>query len=262
MMKQVMRLAFLAVMGMTMMSCNGVQISGINGVDKTPTQVQAVNQVTTMEPFDEVEIGGGFKIVYEQGAEHSVRIEANEQAFKEMTVYVKDRELRIRKAVANPTESQKNVKVYVTSPVLKMIDLAGSGMFAATNPINVGNDLDIDVAGSGQVLLTAVTCHDSDLDIAGSGNIEIGQFKVNDVEADIAGSGDINLGKMECKELQIDIAGSGNVNCDNIIADQVHSEIAGSGNVNLKGSIKNHTKDVAGSGKVNYTEATAPDTIQ
>ena len=255
MMKQVMRLAILAVMGITMMSCNSVHISGNNGVDKTPTQVQGINQVTTMSPFDEVEIAGGFKIVYEQGPEHSVRIEASEQAFKEMTVYVKDRELRIRKSVSKPTESQKNVKVYVTSPVLKMIDLAGSGMFAAANPINVDNDLDIDIAGSGQALLAALTCHDSDLDIAGSGNIEVGQYKVNSVTADIAGSGDINLGALVCNNMDIDIAGSGNVNCDNINADGVQIEIAGSGNVNLKGKVQHVEKDIAGSGKVNIIEA-------
>ena len=260
-MKQVMSLAIVAVMGMTMMSCTSVNI-GNGGVDKTPTQVQAVNQVTTMSPFDEVEIAGGYKVVYEQGSAHSVRIEASEQAFNEMTVYVKDRELRIRKSVAKPTEPQKNVKVYVTSPVLKMIDLAGSGVFAASNPINVGNDLDVDISGSGQVLLTAVTCNDSDLDIAGSGNIEFGQLKVNNVEADIAGSGNINFGTLACNDLDIDIAGSGDVNCVNINAVGVHTEIAGSGNVNLKGKIQHLSKDIAGSGKVNYTETTAPDTIQ
>ena len=261
-MKQVMSLAIVAIMGMTMMSCSSVHFTENNGADKTPTQVQAVNQVTTMSPFDEVEIAGGYKVVYEQGAEHSVRIEANEQAFNEMTVYVKDRELRICKSVSKPTEPQKNVKVYVTSPELKMIDLAGSGVFAASNPINVGNDLVIDISGSGQVLLTAVTCNDSDLDIAGSGDIEIGQLKVNNVEADIAGSGNINFGILACNDLNIDIAGSGDVNCVNINAVGVHTEIAGSGNVNLKGKIQHLSKDIAGSCKVNYTETTAPDTIQ
>lgn len=260
-MKKYFMMSLMALVAMTMMSCSSVHIGNNGGVDKTPTQVQAVNQVTTMSPFDEVEIAGGFKIVYEQGAEHSVRIEANEQAFKEMTVYVKDRELRIRKSVSKPTEPQKNVKVYVTSPVLKVIDLAGSGVFAASNPINVGNDLYIDIAGSGQVLLAAVSCNDSDLDIAGSGDIEIGQLKVNDVKADIAGSGNINLGTLVCNDLNIDIAGSGDVNCDNINAVGVRTEIAGSGDVNLKGKIQNLSKDIAGSGRVNYTETTAP-TIQ
>ena len=249
MMKQVMKLALVAIVGMTLTSCMSVNF-GNGDFDRTPTQVQQVNQDVTMQPFDEVGVGGAFKVVYEQGSQHSVRIEATEQALKEMTVYVKDGKLRIRKAVKKPTVSLKDVKVYVTSPDLKMIDLAGSGMFAASNPITVGHDLNVDLAGSGKVLLAAVTCQDSNLDLAGSGDIEIGNFTVNKVKADIAGSGDINLGAMTCKELIADIAGSGNVNCNHIEADNVRAEIAGSGNVNLKGKVKNHSKDIAGSGKV------------
>ena len=206
-----------------------------------------------MQPFDAVDIGDAFKVIYDQGAKHSVRIEATEQALKEMTVYVKDHELRIRKSVAKPTVSFKDVKVYVTSPDIQSIELAGSGLFAASNPITASKDLDVDVAGSGKVLLTAVTCHDTNLEIAGSGDIEIGNLKANDVETDIAGSGNINLGVMSCKDFTIDIAGSGDVNSDNINAENVNVDIAGSGNVNLKGAIRNLTKDIAGSGKVNVT---------
>lgn len=259
-MKQVINLALVAIMSMTMTSCMSVNI-GNGDVDKTPTQIQQINQLTTMQPFDEVDIAGPFKVIYEQGNEHNVRVEASEQALKEMTIYVKDRELRIRKAVHKPTVSLKDVKIYVTSPVINMIELAGSGMFAASNPITVNNDLDVDIAGSGQVFLTAVTCHDSSLEIAGSGNIEIGNLTVDEAMTEIAGSGNINLGSMTCKELKAEIAGSGDINCNNINADNVHVDIAGSGNVNIKGVVKNYTKDIAGSGKVNIS-STSDNTIQ
>ena len=63
-------------------------------------------------------------------------------------------------------------------------------------------------------------------------------------------SSDINLATMTCNKFHIEIAGSGNVTSDNITAEDVHTEIAGSGDVTLKGSVKHHTKDIAGSGKV------------
>ena len=254
-MKQVMKLALVAIVGMTLTSCLSVNI-GSDDMDTTPTQVEQINQVVAMQPFNKVEIAGAFKIVYEQNTQHSVRVEASEQALKEMTVYVKDNELRIRKSVKRPTVSFKDVKVYVTSPDLKRIDLAGSGMFAASNPVKAGKDLSVEIAGSGKVLLAVLTSQETSLDIAGSGNIEIGNLTVNDVKAEIAGSGDINLGTLICKELNVDIAGSGNVNCSNINADEVHVEIAGSGDVNLKGTVKHHTKDIAGSGKVVIEELT------
>ena len=261
-MKQAIKLALVAIVGMTMMSCMSFNRYSDNGKDDTPSLVTEINKVTTMQPFDQVEIGGAFKIVYEQGTDHNVRVEASEQALKEMTVYVKEGELRIRKAVAKPTEQQSKVKVYVTSPDLKKIGLAGSGMFAASNPISTGNDLNVEIAGSGQVLLAAAACHDTKLEIAGSGDIEIGVLTADNAKAEIAGSGDINLGKVTCKALTAEIAGSGNVNCENIKADKAHADIAGSGDVNLKGSVQNITKNIAGSGKVNLVEAKPTDSIK
>ena len=254
-------MSLVALVALTMTSCMSVNF-GDNGADKTPTQVPASNQVTAMQSFDEVDIAGAFKVVYEQGAEHSVRIEATEQELKEMTVYVKDGELRIRKAVKKPTVSFKNVKVYVTSPKLTKIELAGSGLFAASNAIGTNDDLDVEIAGSGQVLLTEVSSLNTDLEIAGSGNIEIGHLQTNEVNAEIAGSGNINLGALACNELDVEIAGSGDVNCDRIDATKAHVEIAGSGDVNLKGRILNLTKDIAGSGKVNYVEADSVEPIK
>lgn len=256
-MKHVINLAMVAAICMTMVSCMSVSFGNAN-VDKTPTQVTELNKVTALQPFDEVDIANSFKVIYEQGTDHSARIEASEEAIKQMTVYVKDHELRIRSAVKNPTVKFNDVKIYVTSPDIKSIEIAGSGMFAASNKINAANDLDIDIAGSGKVLLAEVTCKDSDIEIAGSGSIEVGNINAMDVHAKIAGSGDINLATMSCNNFHIEIAGSGDVNCDNITAEDVHTEIAGSGNVNLKGLVKNNTKDIAGSGKVNIVNI-APD---
>lgn len=240
--------ALVTLMAISMTSCLSI---GYSNKDNTPTQVPQINQVTTMSPFTEVDIAGAFKIIYEQSDEYSVRIDAPEQAVKEMTVYVKDQELRIRQSVSKPTVSFKDVKIHITSPIIKDIELAGSGVFTASNRINSTDDIDIDVAGSGNVLLADVTCKDADLDIAGSGNIEIGHLAATVVNADIAGSGNINLGILACTKFDIDVAGSGDVTCNNITADRVHTDIAGSGNVTLKGSIKTHTQEIAGSGKVN-----------
>lgn len=245
-------LSLVALVVMTMTSCVSVNL-GNNDKDSTPSQVQQLNQVTTMQPFDGVDIANAFKVIYDQGTEYSVRIEATEQALKEMTVYVKDRELRIRKSVSKPTVEFKNVKIYVTSPDIQSIELAGSGMFAASNPITASKNLDVDLAGSGKVLLAAVSCHNSHLDIAGSGDIEFGNLKANEVKAEIAGSGNVSLGVLTCKNFIADIAGSGDVNCDNITADNAHADIAGSGSVTLKGTVGSITKDIAGSGKVNVS---------
>lgn len=252
-MKKFLSMSLVALVGMMMTSCMSVNIGDWGDVDKTPTQVPEISKVTTMQPFDKVDIANAFRVIYEQNDSHSVRVEASEQAFKEMTVYVKDGDLHIRKAVRKSTADFSKVKIYVTSPDIKGIELAGSGVFAASNRVNTSGDLDMEIAGSGNIMLADVTCKDADMEIAGSGNIEIGSLAAKDAKAEIAGSGDVRLGTFTCSKFNIEIAGSGDVTCDNITADDVHTEIAGSGDVTLKGTVKHHTEDIAGSGKVNVS---------
>jgi len=237
------------VVAMAMVSCMSVNM-GMGDKDETPTQVPELNKLTTMHAFEEVEIGGPFKVLYEQGEAYSVRIEGPEEALKEMTVYVKEGDLCIRKAVNHASELLKNVKVYVTSPVIKSIEIAGSGLFTASDPLTAA-DLQTEIAGSGKIMLVQVDCSNASMEISGSGGIEIGQLQCATAKAEIAGSGDINLSAMKCKMFKIEVAGSGNVNCESIDVDEVDTEIAGSGDVNLKGTVRFHTDDIAGSGKVN-----------
>lgn len=283
-MKRLMSLAVLAVMSMTLMSCLSVNFGehGNNGVDTTPTQVAQSNVLTDMQPFEEVDITGAFKIIYEQGDRHTVRIEASEQALKEMTVYVKDYELRIRPAVKKPTVSFADVKVFVTSPDISMVDLTGAGLFSASNPVTSNKDLVIDLTGAGRVLMVAAKCNKAHLDLTGAGSIEFGALETTDTKLELTGSGSINLGdlksgkvnfdltgsgsmkldKMVCNEFDIDLTGSGNVNCEDISAENGHTDITGSGKVTLKGVVKNHTKETSGSGKVNIIAPETPATIQ
>lgn len=251
-MKKFLKLSLMAVvLTMTMTSCISVNL-GNGDKDSTPTQVPDAGKLTSMEPFDKVEIAGAFKVTYEQGDQYTVNVEASEQAMKEMTIYVKDNELRIRRAVNKPTVKFETVRIHVSSPLIDGIEIAGSGAFTASRPIKV-TALRSEIAGSGKILLVAVDGQKANMEIAGSGDIEIGQLTIQSATADIAGSGDINLGSMTCESFTVDIAGSGNVNCQNIQADKARVDIAGSGDVNLKGSVKNLTKNIAGSGKVGYT---------
>ena len=260
-MKKLFLLSLMALMTMTMMSCVGANYGEGSLENTTPTQVTEISQVTTMEPFDVVDITGAFRVIYEQGTEYNVRVEASEQAFKEMTVYVKDRELCIHKSVYKPTARLGNVKVYVSSPELKKIDVSDAGLFAA-DTINLGTNPRVFVMGSSWVLLSTVTNQGKAIfSVDGSGNIEVGNLKTDGAVADIDGSGKIILGALECNSMRAGINGSGEINCDNINADDVHANISGSGNVNLKGTVKNVTKDITGTGKVNITEATSSDSI-
>lgn len=258
-MKELFMMSLVALVTMTMMSCLGVGF-GSGKIDATPTQVTDTNQVTKMQPFGKVDIEGAFKVIYEQGTEYSVRVEASELALKEMTVYVEDSVLCIHESLYEPATPLDDVKIYVTAPDLFKINLLGSGSFAAENAIDVDTCLIVIVMGSGKVQLSSANCHGKAIFSVDEGtNLDLGHLKAEETIASIDGSGNINLGSLECKFLWADVTGSGSLNCDNINADEAEINITGNGNVNLKGTVKNVTKEITGSGKLNITGATTAD---
>lgn len=276
-MKKIILMSLVAMLTMTMTSCMGG--GGLGRVieeilnnretlaDTTATQVTEINQVTTMQPFNEVKITGDFRVVYEQGTEYSVRVEATEEALKEMTVYVQDSVLVICKSVYMPVTEFGNVKIHVSTPEIRQIDLDGSGLFVAENAINVDSNLVVFMDGLGKVLLTDVNCKGRAIfSVMNRGNISVTNLKADWVVADIVGEngmsinvGSINMVTLECNILKASITNYGDINCDDINAVSADVNITRGGNVNLRGMVKNVTKKITGDGNLNITEATPAD---
>lgn len=276
-MKKIILMSLVAMLTMTMTSCMGG--GGLGRVieeilnnretlaDTTATQVTEINQVTTMQPFNKVKITGDFRVVYEQGTEYSVRVEATEEALKEMTVYVQDSVLVICKSVYMPVTEFGNVKIHVSTPEIRQIDLDGSGLFVAENAINVDSNLVVFMDGLGKVLLTDVNCKGRAIfSVMNRGNISVTNLKADWVVADIVGEngmsinvGSINMVTLECNILKASITNYGDINCDDINAVSADVNITRGGNVNLRGTVKNVTKKITGDGNLNITEATPAD---
>ena len=276
-MKKIILMSLVAMLTMTMTSCMGG--GGLGRVieeilnnretlaDTTATQVTEINQVTTMQPFNKVKITGDFRVVYEQGTEYSVRVEATEEALKEMTVYVQDSVLVICKSVDMPVTEFGNVKIHVSTPEIRQIDLDGSGLFVAENAINVDSNLVVFMDGLGKVLLTDVNCKGRAIfSVMNRGNISVTNLKADWVVADIVGEngmsinvGSINMVTLECNILKASITNYGDINSDDINAVSADVNITRGGNVNLRGTVKNVTKKITGDGNLNITEAAPAD---
>lgn len=261
-MKKVLVMSLLALVVMTMSSClrvklgeNGWSLINVAGhKNDTPTQVHQVNEVTQMQPFDEIDVAGPFNVILEQGDGNSVRVDGTVDQLGNMTIYVKDGDLVIdmKEDMVDAGKFFKGLRVFVTTPTVKDIDIAGSGTVTAPNALTTA-DLGLEVAGSGDITLAQLTCQDLGIEIAGSGSVTIGIIQANEVKTEIAGSGDIDIAGLTCKTLHNEIAGSGDMTFNNLNVDYVHTEIAGSGDVILRGIAGSSKTDIAGSGKVDVS---------
>lgn len=207
-----------------MLVCSCVHIrTGI----KHETEVKTVKQLTKINPFDEVEIAGPMSVIFEQNGTYTVRVETSPETFDKLVIYVQNKQLHID--TKDNVSIDDEVKVYITSPSLAGIDLAGSGTFDAPQPLAV-RELDLDLAGSGDIHVKQLTCSELSIDLAGSGNM--------------------NFEQVEAQRVETDIAGSGNVKFSNLQADRAESSISGSGNIVMSGSVRHHVENISGSGQV------------
>ena len=217
-------MSLLALVVMTMSSCLRVKL-GENGwsiVNKagrhndTPTQVHQVNEVTQMQQFDEIDVAGPFNVILEQGQAATVRVEGTVDQLASMTIYVKDGDLVIdmKEDMVDASKFFKGMRVFVSTPMVESIEIAGSGSVTAPKALAVG-DMHLEIAGSGDITLDRLNCKDLDIEIAGSGDIMLSCLNVDQVSTSIAGSGDVILRGNVGTHTE-DIAGSGKVDVSGI----------------------------------------------
>ena len=241
-MKKVLVMSLLALVVVTMSSCLHVKF-GENGwslinkgghSNNTPTQVHQVSKVTQMEAFDEIDVAGPFNVILEQGQAATVRVDGTVDQLGNMTIYVKDGNLVIdmKEDMVDASKFFDGLRVFVSSPMVKSIEVDGSGSLTAPKALAV-NDMNLEVSGSGDITLAQLTCKGLDIEVAGSGNVMTGLVQADAVKNSIAGSGDVRL--------------------NNLNVDHVSTSIAGSGDVILRGTVGSHSEEIAGSGRVDVS---------
>lgn len=123
------------------------------------------------------------------------------------------------------------------------VDLAGSGEVLT----GAANSLNADVAGSGRLSVGAVAAG-ANIDMAGSGTVEIASL-TGALERDGAGSGDIFVRAGAITEARIRQAGSGDVELVAAIQ-TLDAAVVGSGDILVTGDVANAEARIMGSGNV------------
>jgi hypothetical protein len=138
------------------------------------------------------------------------------------------------------------IKVYVTTPRIEQLDIAGSGSIVAETKITNNTQLDINIGGSGDVTLAEVDAPEIHSEIAGSGSIRL-KGKTQKFIAEIGGSGEVYAFDLLSETTKVKIAGSGDAEV--FASKKLEVSIAGSGDVQYKGnpSVK---QSKAGSGDI------------
>lgn len=202
-----------------------------------------------VKPFDGISNSCPFDVYYEQSDDRYVIVEGDKEYFERLHTDVRRGVLEI---YIDPARYRNvRLRVRVGSPEITQLAMAGSGSIVCKSDIVSDGELNIRVAGSGDLITEKITCRDLNSSVAGSGYLKMGRVEAADVDINVTGSGDWTSPRIKADNLSISLAGSGDVDIVNVdIDDHLSASVAGSGDIQASGHACNVTAKVAGSGDI------------
>jgi len=201
-----------------------------------------------VEKFTQIGLAVSADLYIVQGAPQKVVLEGDADDLKNIVTKVSGSGLEIEKKKGSGNLGK--IKIYIIVTNLEEVSLAGSGDVYADGTIK-NDELELNIAGSGNMYFKKLEVDNLELNIAGNGNISVAGKTVKKGEINIAGSGNIESENLEIEKLAISVAGSGDVNCN--VSQKLKASIAGSGDIYYSGKAVIDVESV-GSGKVKSKE--------
>lgn len=197
----------------------------------TSLQVHGQKEDTrNLKNFEKISFSISGDLFIEQGPNYSLKLVGDQKDLERIITEVKNDVLIIK--TKSYTRSFNDVKVYVTLPALKGIDLAGSGDVLAGKTVKT-ESIYLSISGSGDIVFKDLHTTKADATVTGSGDIKLMGKATNELEITITGSGDIDAAAFEANSAEVDITGSGSAKV--WVTDQLETNIVGSGSVRYKG---------------------------
>ena len=213
-------LALIAFSGMVSCRFLGKRIHG-NGVIKTVEK--------PVSSFSEVDAAGDIQLIVIQGDLKPVKLEGDENILSYIEVIQEGDRITIKTKEGVNLVPSGDLKVYVTSPKYKSIEVSGSSDIIGQTKITSTDDLSLEASGAGDIKM--------DVDAP-------------KIMAGISGTGAINL-KGQAKDLEINLSGAGHAYCYDLLTENTKVDISGAGSAQVYASVK-LTADVSGAGNISY----------
>ncbi len=226
-----------AILFLSVSSCRdfGRKIKGNGNVTTVNKQVSDASRIKVYGSMD-VEIVEG---------QTSVKVTADENLQEYIKVEKDDGRLTIRVEDNINFFSDNDIKVYISTPKIEELIIAGSGNITGKSKFVSSDKMSFTASGSGDIEME-LNAPEVTAKISGSGNIDL-KGETKEVKASISGSGNFNGKDLKSENAEISIAGSGDAY---IFADVILSaKIAGSGRIEYAGNAA-VTQKIAGSGSV------------
>ncbi|MCL1916814.1 MAG: DUF2807 domain-containing protein [Peptococcaceae bacterium] len=208
--------------------CSSEKVTGKGNMVKRPYDVGSFDSVEIKKANNSsgavsfFGLGSDFEIIYKNGQENKVELEAQENLFDYIQVRVEAGTLILENSQPIKTDDKKRPKLYVTMPQFNKLTVHGGAYFKDADKIQ-GEKFDIDVSGFCEM--------DLDLD-------------VNSFGIKLSNDGTVKL-RGSAKSAKIDLSGIGKIEAKNLDTVDADVNIGGMGDceISCSGTLKANASD-------------------
>jgi len=211
-------------------------VTGIQAQTVTPSKKYITKELNNVSNFSSISVLGSPDVEYRQsnGSKTTVSIYGSDNLVDLLEVSTVNGVLQVNiKKGVKILSGERRLKVIASSPSLNQVDIKGSADVYLKGAIK-GNDLNLNIAGSGDIEAENLQYTNIFALVKGSGDIDLKNVKATTVMSEVNGSGDISAEKLAATNVVATVAGSGDIVC--YASRQLDARVSGSGDIEYKGS--------------------------
>ena len=219
-------------------------VTGIQAQTVTPSKKYITKELNNVSNFSSIRVLGS------PGSKTTVSIYGSDNLVDLLEVSTVNGVLQVNiKKGVKILSGERRLKVIASSPSLNQVDIKGSADVYLKGTIK-GNDLNLNIAGSGDIEAENLQYANIFALVKGSGDIDLKNVKATTVMSEVNGSGDINR-KGSAQKATLTVNGSGDISAEKLAATNVVATVAGSGDIVCYASRQLDAR-VSGSGDIEY----------
>ena len=213
-------------------------VTGIQAQTVTPSKKYITKELNNVSNFSSISVLGSPDVEYRQSNGSKTTVSTVNGVLQ----------VNIKKGV-KILSGERRLKVIASSPSLNQVNIKGSADVYLKGAIK-GNDLNLNIAGSGDIEAENLQYTNIFALVKGSGDIDLKNVKATTVMSEVNGSGDINI-KGSAQKATLTVNGSGDISAEKLAATNVVATVAGSGDIVCYASRQLDAR-VSGSGDIEY----------
>ncbi len=181
------------------------ETSSVNSSEQIVGSGRLVTRSASVVPFTGIDLTGIGEVYVTQDSMQSVRLEADDNIIDRLLVGVQNGNLTI--GIEQGSYSQVTIKIYVSAPMVKFLQVTGAGSFASVGPLETST-LTTRIVGAGSVTLSGRAASHV-VELEGTGSVHGFNFESSSCSVMLSGTGTAEVNVTQ--HLEATITGIGSV---------------------------------------------------